>query len=238
MESKDKEQKKKKKGSGLKLFGKILLGIFIFLVLLVLFVRSPWGQGIIVDRIVSYISNKTGTEVSIDRLFITFSGDINMEGLYLEDEQGDTLVYSRELEADIPIWPIINGEGISIDNLEWKGVRANLSRKDTVNGFNYQFLMDAFAPADTTATATTPKDTTAASMNFSLGDIALSDFKVKFDDQVAGIQSRLNLGKLKVEMQEFSMDSMRFEVGEALLKNTRFRYSQTKPFPEPEEQKD
>ncbi len=239
MESNNKEsKKKKKKGSGLKLFGKILLGIFIFLILLLLFIRSPWGQGIIVDRVVSYISNKTGTEVQIERLFITFSGDISLEGLYLEDKKGDTLIYSRQLEADIPLMPIIKGNGISIDNLEWKGVRANVSRQDTITGFNYEFLMEAFAPADTTATASTPQDTTAAAMKFSVGDILLSDFKVNFNDNVGGIQSRLNLGVLEVEMQEFSMDSMNFEVGEARLENTRFSYLQTKPFPDPEDQKD
>ncbi|SDL14042.1 Family of unknown function [Salinimicrobium catena] len=239
MEPKNTEKKKKKKKhSGLKLFGKILLGIFIFLLLVILFIRSPWGQGIIVDRIVSYISNKTDTRVEIDRLFITFSGDLSLEGLYMEDQKGDTLVYSRSLEADIPLWPIIQGEGISIDNLEWSGLRAKVSRQDTIQGFNYQFLLDAFAPADTTVTAATPKDTTAASMNFTLGDVELSDFKVDFDDEVAGIDSKLNLGKLKVEVQEFKLDSMNFEIGEALLENTRFTYEQTKPFPESEEQKD
>ncbi len=231
----EKKAKKKKKKSGLRLFFKILLGIFIFLLLLILFIRSPWGQSLIVDRLVSYISDQTNTTVEVEELFITFSGDLSLEGLYMEDERGDTLVYSGNLQADIPLWPIIRGRGIAIDNLEWSDVKANISRQDTVNGFNYQFLLDAFAPADTT---TTQQDTTSGGMNFSLGDIKLNDFKVRFTDGVAGIDSRFLLGTLEVEMKEFSLDSMKYKAGDALLENTRFTYSQNKPFPEQEPQED
>lgn len=231
----EKKAKKKKKSSGLRLFFKILLGIFVFLLLLILFIRSPWGQSLIVDRLVSYISDQTDTTVEVDRLFITFSGDLSLEGLYMEDQKGDTLVYSGSLEADIPLWPIIRGKGIAVDNVEWSHVKANISRQDTVNGFNYQFLLDAFAPADTAATH---QDTTAGGMNFSLGDIELHDFKVRFTDDVAGLESRFLLGTLVMEMKEFSLDSMQFEAGDALLENTRFTYSQAKPFPEQEPQEE
>ena len=235
MEPEKKEKKKdKKKGSGLRLFGKILLGIFIFLLLLILFVRSPWGQGIIVDRLVSYLEDQTGTEIKVDRLFITFSGNINLEGLYMEDKQGDTLIYSRYLEADIPLLPIIKKQGFSIDNLDWRGVRANIRRVDSVSGFNYQFLMDAFVSQDTTVAAT-PADTTGAGMEFSLGDIQLSDFQLKFNDQVGGIDSQFNLGELEVEVENFDLAAMDFDIREATLLDTRFSYVQTKPFPEKEE---
>ena len=235
MESK-KKKKKKKKSSGLKLFGKILLGIFIFILLLLLFIRSPWGQNIITKKLVSYISGKTNTEVQIDKLFITFGGDISLEGVYFEDKQGDTLIYSEDLQADIPLWPILQGKGFSIDNLEWSGVRANIKRKDTINGFNYSFLMDVFVPAsDSTATAT-PADSTASAMAIHLGDLDLKNFKINYDDQYLGIDLKVNLGGLEVEMREFNLDSMVYRLGDVSLKNTQFSYIQTKPFPEQPDQ--
>ena len=230
MEEKKKKKEKKKKGSGLKLFFKILLGIFIFIFLLILFIRSPWGQNIIVDRLVSYISNKTNTVVEVDRLFITFGGDISLEGLYMEDKEGDTLIYSRSLEADIPLLPIIRGQGFRINSLDWEGGRANIKRQDTIEGFNFQFLMDAFATADSTAT-TTPADTTAAPMEFYLGDIDIKDLRLNYDDGYLGISSYFNVGHLMVEMQEFGLDSMEFAAGDALIEETMFRYAQTKPAP-------
>ena len=82
---------------------RILLGILVFLFLVILFVRSPWGQRIIVDKMVNYVSDKTGTKVAIDKLFLTFDGDLQLDGLYLEDLKGDTLVYSKSVEANIPL---------------------------------------------------------------------------------------------------------------------------------------
>ncbi|WP_029036108.1 translocation/assembly module TamB domain-containing protein [Salinimicrobium xinjiangense] len=238
MEKKEnKKKEKKKKGSGLKLFFKILLGIVIFIFLLLLFIRSPWGQGIIVDKLVSYITDKTNTTIEVDRLFITFGGNLSVEGLYMEDKAGDTLLYTRQLEADIPLWPLIKGTGFHLDNLDWQGGIANIKRQDTIQGFNFSFLAEAFATTDTTAT-TTPADTSASSMEISLGDINIEDFRLTYDDRYLGIDTKVTLGKLNVEMQEFNLDSMKFAAGDALLEDARFRYAQTKPAPEPQQEEE
>ena len=227
-----KEQKKKnKKYRGLRIFGRILLGLFIFIMLILLFIRSPWGQDIIKNQVVSSISDQTNTVVEIDRLFITFSGEISLDGLYLEDQQGDTLVYSRSLEAAVPLWPIIRGKGIAVNSLNWKGVRANITRKDTVEGFNFAFLAEAFAPADTTATSTTANDTTAGTQEFSLGDITLSDFDVVYNDQVLGIESRYQVGSLNLEMEDTDLENMKFHASQGSITNSVIDYRQH-PVPE------
>ncbi|MGA9591019.1 MAG: translocation/assembly module TamB, partial [Salegentibacter sp.] len=212
----------------LKILGKIIGGILILLILILLFIRSPWGQGIIKDKFISSISKKTNTELSVDKLFINFAGNLQLDGLYAEDKKGDTLIYSKSLEADIDLWPLIQGTAFSIDNLDWEGVTANISRKDSVEGYNYQFLMDAIIPSDTTST---PQDTTST-MAFNIGSVDLKDIKLNYDDKVSGIDSKLNLGKLSLEMNKFDLDKMDFRVDNAELSNTRFRYVQTKPFPD------
>lgn len=231
MEDKNKqEHKKKKKKSGIRLFLKILLGIFIFVFLVLLFIRSPWGQSIIVDELVSYIKSKTKTEVSVEKLYISFGGDLNVEGLYLEDKTGDTLLYSKSLEADIPLIPLIKGRGFSVDNLQWRGVRANITRRDSLEGFNFSFLTEAFAAANTSS-ANKPADTSSGSMKIILGDLELHDIEVDYSDQVLGIQTRIDLGSLRAEVQEFGLDSLKFALGDVLLEQTRFNYIQTRPFP-------
>lgn len=237
METKKNNKEKKKKGSGLKLFFKILLGIVIFIFLLLLFIRSPWGQGIIVDKLISYITNKTNTKIEVDKLFITFGGDISAEGLYIEDKSGDTLLYSRSLEADVALLPLIKGKSFNLKSLDWQGGRANITRQDTVQGFNFSFLMEAFAKADTTAAAT-PVDTTAAAMEIKLGDINIEDFRLTYDDKYLGIDTDVKLGRLMVEMQKFELDSMKFAAGDALLVDTRFEYTQTQPAPQPQKEEE
>ncbi len=91
---------------------------FLLLVLflgVILFIRSPWGQDIIVNKLIDYVSDKTETKVTIDKLFLTFSGDIQLEGLYLEDKKEDTLLYSRSLEADIEFSPLLFGNTLELD---------------------------------------------------------------------------------------------------------------------------
>jgi len=213
----------------LKIFGKILGVILLLLLLIVLFVRSPWGQGIIVDKVVNYVEDKTQTEVAIEKLFITFDGNVSLDGLYLEDKQGDTLVYSKHLEAEIPLWSIINGGGIGINDVSWQGLRANIIRKDSVNGFNYQFLIDAFATADTTSVSQTPQDTTGIQLD--LGDFEFSDFEIKYEDAVSGMLADLDLGNLSLRMQETDLERMIFDVAETRIQNTQVVYRQTKPLP-------
>lgn len=213
---------------GLRILGIITFGLLILLISVVFFVRSRWGQSIIVGQLTDYISGKTHTKVSIRKLFITFAGDIDLQGLYLEDTSGDTLLYSEKLQFDIPLWPIIKGNPISIDDLKWTGLRANIARKDSINGFNYQFLIDAFT-SDSKSTIT---DTTSNEPpKISIGSIDISDFRVNFKDAVSGVIANVNLGIFHFEGKDFDLKKMKFRVKELALENTKVSYVITKPTP-------
>ncbi|SDB65929.1 Family of unknown function [Flavobacteriaceae bacterium MAR_2010_188] len=230
-EEKKKDDSKKKSRSkipkSLRILGRIFLGILIFFVLLILFIRSPWGQDIIVNKVVSYISNETNTKVEVESLFVTFAGDIALEGLYLEDKKGDTLVYVKEMEADIPFGPIIKGKDIVIDAIDLDGLRANFIRKDTINGFNFQFLADAFATTDSTAVAT-PADSTA-SQKIILGDFRLKNIDVVYNDDVTGIQSRYIAQDLQLNMEETDLETMTFAASELKITDAKINILQKPP---------
>ncbi|MFO7721012.1 MAG: translocation/assembly module TamB, partial [Gillisia sp.] len=228
-----KKEEPKGKNKTIKILAKILAGLVIFIILLILFIRSPWGQGIIVDTVTSSISKKTSTKIEIDRLFISFDGNINLEGLYLEDQKGDTLIYSRSLEANLPLWSIIKGDGISLNFVDWEGLRANVIRKDSVGGFNYQFLLDAYATPDPNAISA--QDTTKATTNIKIGKLNFRNFDLTFKDDVTGIDSRLKMDRLNLEMEETDLDNMKFHIANAQLANTSIYYNQFKPFPESED---
>lgn len=232
----EKKEKKKKPFPILRTLVRILLGLALLLFLLVIFVRSQWGQEIIKKQLISSLSEKTNTVIEVDRLFITFSGDVIMEGLYLEDKQGDTLVYSDELEADIPLWPIIRGKDIRITSLVSSGFKANIIRKDTLEGFNYEFLLEALAPADPTAVA--PVDSTAAKRNFIIEEISVSGFDLDFIDDVAGMNTSVEVGTLGMHMEVFDLVNLKFHASKAVLANSEISYVRKKPFPEKVEEED
>jgi hypothetical protein len=201
----------------LRRLGRTFLGIILFLLALVLFIRSPWGQDIIVGQLVDYVKGKTDTEVEIEKLFITFDGDIELDGLYLEDTAGDTLVYSRSLEAAIPLWPLISGGGISIDDVEWEGLTARISRQDTISGFNFQFLVDAFATVPNTTQTSQP-------LNLTLGDFQLADFDIVFKDQVANLDARSKFDRLNLAVTDFDMETYGGSASNLFLENAEFYF--------------
>ncbi|WP_299046387.1 hypothetical protein [uncultured Polaribacter sp.] len=78
-------KKNKKKNHWLRWFFRLVASVIAFLLLIILFVRSSWGQAIIINKIVNYVSEKTNTKVEIDKAFVTFDGNVKVQGLFLED---------------------------------------------------------------------------------------------------------------------------------------------------------
>lgn len=212
----------------LKLLGKFFLGLLIFILLLVLFIRSEWGQNIIKDKFISSIEEKSGARISLDRIFIEFNGDIQAEELYIEDPSGDTIIYSEAISANIGLWDLINGEVFSLNDLEASNLRANIIRKDSVKGYNYEILMQAFAQG---SSQSTPVDTTAKPMQIRIGNLDLQDFDIVYQDDVSGIDSRFSFGNLKLDFREFDVDNMVYRAGDVEFKDADINYDQTQAFP-------
>ena len=214
---------KHKKYRFLRRFLRVFLGFIILISLLLLFIRSPWGQSVIVSKAVNFVTDKTNTKISVDKLFLTFKGGLQLDGLYLEDTKGDTLIYSKSLEANLPLWAMIKGNAVGIDNLEWTGLRANIKRKDTISGYNFQFLIDAFASEDATPVA---KDTTATPLQIVLGNLNLKDINVVFNDEVLGIDSHFKIGNLTANMDKVDLQKMIFNADKIALSNTNIKLIQ------------
>ncbi|KYG81684.1 hypothetical protein MB14_13965 [Roseivirga ehrenbergii] len=199
--------------------------MLIFFGLLVLFIRSPWGQNIIVNKAVSFIADKTGTQVSIDRLYLTFSGNLYVEGLYLEDEQQDTLVYSKDLEVSVALLPLIKGDRINVKSVDWDGLKANIHRPASSENFNYNFLIEAFASTDTTTTANTPP---SASPEIVIGKIRLSNFNISYNDELLGIKATALLGELDLEVDALDLEQMIYEIDELSIADSQIKYELSK----------
>ncbi|WP_298316139.1 translocation/assembly module TamB [uncultured Aquimarina sp.] len=219
-------KKKKKKYRWLKLLSKIATSILFIFILLILFIRSQWGQDIIVDKLVSYISDKTGTVVNIDKAYITFSGNILLEDVYIEDQKQDTLLFSKKLEASIALMPLIRGKRYHLKSLDWTGVKANIIKTQETTSFNFNFIVEAFTSNNDSISQ--PTDSTQT-VPIKIGNIALSDFDVIFLDENSGIDSSFNLGTLEVAVEDFDLESMFFEIDELEFTNSIINYNQTKP---------
>ncbi|SDA92994.1 Autotransporter translocation and assembly factor TamB [Algoriphagus alkaliphilus] len=206
-------------------------------ILLVLFIRSPWGQGIVVDKATQFVSNKTKTAVSIDKLYITFSGNLFLEGLYLGDTAGDTLIYSRKLEAGVEILPLIRTGAINITKLEWEGLKANISRTEVSGKFNFDFLIEAFDTqnGEVAVEVDPANQQNSQVLSIKLSPVSLKDFDLKYLDERMGIDAFLKLESLKIEVPVLNLEKSEFRISNFTLQNSQLSYSQTKAFEPGEE---
>jgi len=205
--------------------------LILLLVGILLFVRSPWGQNIIVEKATSYVSKKTNTHVGIDRLFVTFKGDLYLEGLYLEDLNTDTLIYSKKLETGIELWPLIKNGDISVSKLLWEGLTANVKRDSINQVFNFDFLLKSFVIESDDVEEYLETGDTNPFPQLSIGPVSLLDFKLNYTDQLLGISANASWNNIHLSIDQLDLNKMNFGVEEFLIGDAEIKYHQLKAFP-------
>ncbi len=210
----------------------LLLGLLLFFIILVIVIRTPWAQQKIVNQVTSFVAEKVDTRFEVQRLFLTFRGNVQIEGVYLEDQTKDTLVYINELEAGVSILPLIKGD-INISRVDWDGLVANVNRGQD-STFNFQFLIDAFAGESTNDTTKT--ETESELPHIGIGPINLSNFKVRYSDKIMGMDSRLSLGKFRLRSRDIDLNAMQINLHSVELANVSGEVEQWLAMPDTEEE--
>ncbi|SIS72353.1 translocation/assembly module TamB [Belliella pelovolcani] len=211
-------------------------------ILLLLFVRSPWGQGIIVDKATKYLAGKTNTTLSIGRLFVTFQGNLYLDDFYVEDLQGDTLVYSDNLELGFGLMEFVKAGTIHINKFEWEGLKAKISRAEGQKDFNYQFLIDAFAgdveEADQGKEEVESAESSPDPIQIKLSPIRFRDFDLSYLDSEGGTEAILRFKEFMVDVQHLDLEAFEFDVRALKLQQSQISYKQLKPIESEEEASD
>jgi autotransporter translocation and assembly factor TamB len=110
-----------------------LLGLLALVLVLVIVVvvglQFPAGQDFVARRAESYLRDKLKTEVRIAKFRTDFRHAINLDGVYLADQQRDTLLSVGHLGVDIDIWALLNKQ-INVSNVELNDGRVRLTRTE------------------------------------------------------------------------------------------------------------
>lgn len=216
----------------LKILGGVLAFLILFIGLTILLIRSPWGQNIIVTKAADYLSKKTGAEISIGRLFITFSGDLYLEDLYVSDAKGDTLLYSGSLETGVAIRPLIQSGDITVTKLEWERLVARVSRSDESEAFNFDFLLAPFVgePSQGEENYALEVESESAFPKIKLPVVTIKKVDLIYDDMWLGIDASLQWDTFRLDAQTVDLNQMNFDLKALLLTEATIRYVQSKPF--------
>ena len=203
----------------------LLALVLLLVVVAVVALQFPATQDFIARKGESYLRDKLHTEVRIGRFRTDFRHAINLDNVYLADQQRDTLLSVGHLGVSIDIWKLAKKQ-INISDVELNDGRVRLTRTapDSVN--NYDFIIKAFT--DPTA----PKDTTSSGLKYNIGKARLTNIYFTQDDQIAGSDLRARLGELAVNMDEVDVDKAVYKVDNATLRKTSIAIVQTKTAPE------
>ncbi len=195
---------------------KILLSIVLLVAVIAFLITTPPVQRFIKNKATTWLSKKLDTKVDIGRLYIGFPKKVVLEKIYVEDRQKDTLLYGSAIKVDVSMLKLLKNE-LEISEVQLSGITANVKRllPDTI--YNFQFIIDAFASADTVQP--TP-DSDSSSMKISVKEVALDNIRIAYDDDAAAMYVRLQLDKLGIRTENLDLDNQQVVIDEIGLDNT------------------
>lgn len=207
----------------LKVIGWVVGSVLVLLLLMIAAIQIPAVQQKITQKAISFLEEKIGTEVELDKLYISFPKNIILEGLYLEDQAKDTLLYVGELKINTDLWALTRNE-IQLNTITLENMVANVTRAEGDSAYNFTYIMEAFA-GDSTAV---PDTLEQKGWTFSLETIALQNIKANYNDFLTGNHADIALGEFDLSMDEFNLETLAFGVEDIALRNTSFNVRQTK----------
>lgn len=177
-EENKKEQIHPQKKNYLKKIIKVIFYFFLGVVCLNLILYGllsiPSVQQKLIDFAISKVKPIIKTEVSIDKARLTLFNTVSLEGVYLEDQKKDTLLYVQKLNVKISPWSLIQNK-LKINSIQLDQAFINVSQDTSDSPFNFQFLIDAFA-SDSTA-----DDSKDGGMQIIIDNIRVSNSRIDYN---------------------------------------------------------
>ncbi len=191
-----------------------IVGLFLLLVLLI---QVPAVQDYIKGKAVNYLQEKIKTPVRIDRIEIGLPKKVIVEGIYLQDQKGDTLIHGEKIAVDISLFKLLSSE-VEINSVDLRGINANVSRsKDSI--FNFDYIIKAFDSGE-------PKDPNSKPMKISVRNVNLDRIKVRFDDAISKNDLEASIYHFDTKIRKFDLNKSDFEVPKVTLDGLRLKLKQ------------
>lgn len=124
----------------------IIVGCIILLnIVIVLAFTIPRVQQYAAEFALSKLKPILKTELSIEKLRLRGFNSATITGLYVEDQQGDTLLYAKKVSAKVNVVDLLKNS-LAIQSASISNFTGNVYRQTPETPFNFQFIIDAFAP--------------------------------------------------------------------------------------------
>jgi translocation and assembly module TamB len=208
----------------LRLFAKVIIAILLLIVLIFILIQTPPVQNFARKKIEGYLEGKLQTRVDIGKLYIGFPNSVSLQNVYIEDRQKDTLLSGGRLAVDISLFKLIGGE-LEINEIHLENITAKIKRQLPDTTFNFQFIVDAFAPKKTQTVQ--PNDT--AAMKMAIKSVLLDKVRVVYKDVITGNDMDVWVNDFTTRIDVFDPVKMTFDIPDIQVNGIRGRIYQSKP---------
>ncbi|HZH38133.1 MAG TPA: AsmA family protein, partial [Flavisolibacter sp.] len=154
----------------LRILLKIFLFLLLFIVVIFLLILTPPVQKFITGRAENFLEKKLQTRVDIGSVRFGLSGKISLQDVYIEDRSKDTLVSGGSIKTRLDLFKLFSNE-LQVNYLELEDITAKIKRVLPDTTFNFQFIVDAFAPQSATTDTTTTAPRKMAVNRLNLGNV-------------------------------------------------------------------
>ncbi|HJW17470.1 MAG TPA: hypothetical protein VJ499_10120, partial [Flavisolibacter sp.] len=108
--------------------------------------QTDWGQNWLTRQVTQKLSRDLKTHISINHVRFHFFDKMDLQGVFIQDQNKDTLMYAGTVKVLITDWFFFKDKA----ELKYIGLSdavVNFNRRDSV--WNYNFLGKYFASSDT-----------------------------------------------------------------------------------------
>ena len=117
-----------------------LLSIVSLLLIIILLFSIPAVQTYVAQKAAAYLSKEMGTEVSIEKLRISWDFDIIIEKIMLKDLHGHTLIAGSHGRCDFPKYNQLNRQ-LTISNIRVEDAEVFIAKYKGEDDINLRFLL-------------------------------------------------------------------------------------------------
>ncbi|MCC5923272.1 MAG: translocation/assembly module TamB domain-containing protein [Crocinitomicaceae bacterium] len=211
-----------------KIIGILAIGFFewltILLIVIVFAIRSYSVQTFLAQKATAWLTQELGTTVNIDRVEITFFDQVFFDGLFVGDQNSDTLAFIQEIKLNFNQLNILRNP-LLMDDVRIKNAVFKIAKYEDADQLNFQFILDAFAPKE----KKDPTDFALQIKNLELIDVYFSfdnyhypvtDFGIDYN-HIATSDLNLNLKDVVVGTDQYgaTINTLRFRERSGLVLN-------------------
>jgi hypothetical protein len=196
-------------------------------------IQQPKVQNWLTQKVTKKLSETLGTEVAVNHLQIDFLNHLNVKGVYIEDQNKDTLLYAGNLQFRITDWFFLKNEKPVIKYLALQDAVINVHRdKDSLHPWNFDYIIKKLSStktaSDTAIENVTAADTSSSSLAFDIKNILLENIRVKSYDKWIGQNLIATVGKLELDANDINVPAKSIFLQKLLVDKSAITFEEYK----------